>query len=206
MSDSLNNVHEQYAELQATITELQAKVEKLKAQATIDTVTKSRDYWKNHFEDAEIELMIKALEHQSELLPAACYGSAAKLIKRLALEKAQLQAKVEKQQATITELTDDLRGMEIIVKDLSDQLKQTQLTITELEAKVYAAYALADEYYELNEKLIAKVEELTAELNNHDYKLGKTVKTLQAKVEKLEAENRRLGAECRRLESPLCTR
>ena len=33
-------------------------------------------------------------------------------------------------------------------------------TITKLEAKVYAAYALADEYYELNEKLIALVEEL----------------------------------------------
>ena len=38
--------------------------------------------------DGEIVLMIKALEHQSALLPAACYGSAAKLI-------ARLQAKVE---------------------------------------------------------------------------------------------------------------
>lgn len=37
-----------------------------------------------------------------------------------------------------------------------------------------------------NAKLRAKIEELTAELNNHDYKLGKTVKALQAKVESLE--------------------
>jgi septal ring factor EnvC (AmiA/AmiB activator) len=35
-------------------------------------------------------------------------------------------------------------------------------TITKLEAKVYEAYALADEYYELNEELLDKVEKLTA--------------------------------------------
>ena len=36
--------------------------------------------------------------------------------------------------------------------------------------------------------LQAKVEELTAELNNHDYKLGKTVKELQAKIDELKQE------------------
>ena len=42
-------------------------------------------------------------------------------------------------------------------------------------------YVLADDAL----KLQAKVEELTAELNNHDYNLGKTVKALQAKVKEL---------------------
>ena len=37
------------------------------------------------------------------------------------------------------------------------------------------------------DELQTKVEKLTAELNNHDYKLGKTVKALQAKVENLTA-------------------
>ena len=55
-----------------TIEALQARIAELEAPVT----------------DAEIVLMIKALEHQSALLPAACYGSAAKLITRL-------QAKVE---------------------------------------------------------------------------------------------------------------
>ena len=58
--------------------------------------------------------------------------------------------------------------------DILDLIKH----ITELEER-------ADEYYELNEKLLAKVEELTAELNNHDYKLGKTVKALQAVLDRV---------------------
>ena len=45
------------------------------------------------------------------------------------------------------------------------------------DADLYKAKAA---YYE------AKFDSLTAELNNHDYKLGKTVKALQAKVEELE--------------------
>jgi DNA repair ATPase RecN len=39
-----------------------------------------------------------------------------------------------------------------------------------------------------NKNIVAALRDLTAELNNHDYKLGKTVKELQAKVEELEAE------------------
>ena len=53
-------------------------------------------------------------------------------------------------QATITEQADDLRGMEIIVKDLSDQLKQRDFQDEVLE-----------ETGRLLDKSQAKVEELT---------------------------------------------
>ena len=49
------------------------------------------------------------------------------------------------------------------------------------DADLYKAKAA---YYE------AKFDSLTAELNNHDYKLGTTVKALQAKVAELEALNK----------------
>ena len=51
---------------------------------------------------------------------------------------------------------DDLRGMEIIVKDLSDQLKQAQLTITELQTKVDE---LTKERLQITE--LAKIDDVT---------------------------------------------
>lgn len=84
-----------------------------------------------------------------------------------------LEAEVDELTAALNKYSED----EMLLSD--------KATITKLEAKVYAAYALADEYYELNEKLIAKVEGWKAQDAEGNRLLAKE----RAKVDELTAEN-----------------